>query len=111
MAVAPTTTGTDARLDEIYSEGGAAVLKASAAVPMSTPRIQAAQKTTGIRFTTRTVVAATRLNWVALMVPLDSGAAERPSDAPPPRETTLTPLWPSVKGLCGASCAVAARDA
>jgi len=76
------------------------VLNASAAVPMSTARIQAAQINTGIRSTTRTAVTAMRLNCLALIVSLDSDDVFRPSpDVSPARESTLTPLQAYVKGV------------
>lgn len=79
------------------------MLYASAAVPTRTARIHAAQKITGIRSTTRTVVAAIRLNRFALMVPLDSNPVARLLlSARSFWRPTLTPFLASVKGLCGA---------
>jgi len=76
---------------------------------MRTARIQAAQKNTGIRSTTRTVVAAMRVKCFALIVPLDCDHGERPLDASPVRRMTLTPFHACVKGVRSASHAIAAR--
>jgi len=81
-------------------------LKARAAVPMRTARIQAAQKMTGIRSTTRTVVAAMRVKFFALMLPLDCDHGLRPLDASPVRRLTLTPFRACVKGVRSASYAM-----
>lgn len=88
-------------------DGGAAVLKARAAVPMRTASIQAAQKMTGIRSTTRTVVAAMRVKCFALIVPLDCDHRVRSFDASPVRRLTLTPFRACVKGVRSASHAIA----
>jgi len=89
--------------NEAYSEGGAAVLNASAAVPISTARIQAAQKNTGIRSTTLTAVAAIRLNCFALIDSLDVNDVWRSPCTSPARRSTLTPLDTRVKGVRTAS--------
>lgn len=91
------------RRNEAYNDGGTAVLNATVAVPISTARIQAAQNKTGIRSTTRTAVAAMRLNCFALIASLGSDDVCLAPDTSPARSLTLTPLDPCVKGIRTAS--------